>query len=254
MACLHWASEAAPERWSAGPLGLLFGLLGGKPDKVKVICLQCGPRSSRGKALARCGGRRETIGGTPKLTLERGTQVLSGGKVPDDSMPRAGSAHGLFKEQCQWKPFRLSGLCGESAFRFCSQRVEFAETCLVRPDNSFTLHFDFSAATDLNLRLWRHYFFLPVRAYAGATARTDGGSITLPAELGEESLLPGSRRFEIEGRDRVITVDSSVPLSLIDHRRWGTPDYLLAGYPVSGRVKRGTTWSVDIAVTVRAPM
>lgn len=223
----------------------------GPPQMLRVVKLD------DGVTVVQCPGglelRFEQTGALRDI-LFGGRVVMTGGWPAAASPP--------------WRPFKIedaaaaepSATLDEVRLRFegamveGAQRVEFAETCLVRADNSFTLHFDFSAATDLNLRLWRHYFFLPVRAYAGATARTDGGSITLPEELGEESLLPGARRFEIEGRDLVITVDSSVPLSLIDHRRWGTPDYLLAGYPVSGRVKRGTTWSVDIAVAVRAPM
>jgi hypothetical protein len=131
-----------------------------------------------------------------------------------------------------------------------AQRVDFGETCAVRAGNRFTLCFDFAARTDLNLRMWRHYFFFPVRDYAGATARSATGAVSLPAELGAEVLISRTQRVEIVGEDATVTVESSLPLSLVDHRKWGTSDYLLAGYPVGGAVKAGTQWSVEFAVTV----
>lgn len=130
------------------------------------------------------------------------------------------------------------------------QRVDFVETCTVRPDNRFTLRFDFTATTNLNLRLWRHYFAFPVARYANAKVRTDDHGSTLPATLKEGALLPAAKRVVIETRTTTVTVESSLPLAFVDHRKYGTEEYLLAGYPVHGAVQQGTKWSVELSVVV----
>jgi hypothetical protein len=133
------------------------------------------------------------------------------------------------------------------------QRASFAEKCTAEEHNSFTLRFDFTAETDLNLRMWRHYFFLPVKAYAGAAVTSDVGDLKLPAELGKDELLSGVRSLTVKRRDLSVTITSSAPMSLVDHRKYGTPDYLLAAYPVGGVVKRGTKWSIEMTVAVARP-
>jgi hypothetical protein len=133
------------------------------------------------------------------------------------------------------------------------QRVKYVETCTARPDNSFTLRFDFTAETDLKLRMWRHYFALPVSTYAGAEARGDAVTVTLPKQRTNEPLLPGAKQVTVTTGEAVITVESSLPLSLVDHRRWGTEEYLLAGYPVQGEVPAGKQWSVEIRLAVSQP-
>ncbi|MCX6906832.1 MAG: hypothetical protein NTY01_02190 [Verrucomicrobia bacterium] len=102
----------------------------------------------------------------------------------------------------------------------------------------------------MNLRLWRHYFAFPVARYANATARADAKRVTLPATLKDAALLPSSKRVVVETGDTTVTVESSLSLSLIDHRKYGTEEYLLAGYPVHGVVKEGTKWSVEISAAV----
>ena len=131
-------------------------------------------------------------------------------------------------------------------------RVDFTETCTVKPNNRLTLRFDFTAVTDLNLRMWRHYFAFPVGRYANATARTDTQRITLPATVKDDALLPASKRVIIETGDTVVTVESSLSMSLVDHRKHGSEEYLLAGYPVHGAVKEGTKWTVEISAAVAA--
>lgn len=130
------------------------------------------------------------------------------------------------------------------------QRVKYVETCTVRPDNSCTLRFEFVAETDLKLRMWRHFFALPVSTYAGAEARGDAATVTLPKERTNEPLLPAGKRLTITSGESVINIQGSVALSLVDHRRWGTEEYLLAGYPVQGEVPRGKEWSVELRLAV----
>ncbi|HJN18176.1 MAG TPA: putative glycoside hydrolase [Armatimonadota bacterium] len=132
------------------------------------------------------------------------------------------------------------------------QRVRFTETCSIEPHNRFTLRFDYEAVTDANFRLFRHYFFLPVHRYAGAAVTDGEASRQLPREVEKDTLLAGAQQLEITTGEHAVIIDSSVPMSLVDHRQWGSEDYLLAGYPVSGEVKRGATWSVEITTRITA--
>ena len=155
------------------------------------------------------------------------------------------------------RPPEVSSTPEEASLRFAGtlagdgQSVSYEETCTLQPDNRFTLTFRFTAETDLDLRMWRHYFLFPVSDYAGRRATAGTQTIVLPAELGEPELLPASQEFQIDAEGGTIRIDSSFPMSLVDHRKWGTQDYLLACYPVSGAVKAATAWEVEVTVEVR---
>lgn len=131
-----------------------------------------------------------------------------------------------------------------------THQVDFIETCTINTSNRVTLRFDFTATSDLNLRLWRHYFAFPVGRYINAVARTDAKTITLPATLGTAELLPGAKRVKVESGKTIITIESSLSMALVDHRKYGVQEYLLAGYPVQGEVKQGRQWSVEMSVEV----
>ncbi len=131
-----------------------------------------------------------------------------------------------------------------------SQRVALTTTCTVTADERFTLRFDYTAETALDLRLWRHYFAFPVAQYGGGSATADGKSVTLPATFGTDALLPGAQRIEVAGPAAKVSIDSSLPLALVDHRRYNAPEYLLAGYPLSGKVPAGQQGTVAIRVGV----
>ena len=138
------------------------------------------------------------------------------------------------------------------AFVEGEQRAEYVETCTVGSGGKFALRFDVTAITDLNIRLWRHYFSFPVLQYAGCTAQAGGKTLALPETLKDDQLLPADKQFTVAGKDAMVTVDSSLPLGLVDHRKYGVQEYLLAGYPVWNAVKAGTKWSVEMTVTVEA--
>ncbi len=132
-----------------------------------------------------------------------------------------------------------------------SARVAMTETVTVTRQNSLTLRFDSVAETDLDMRLWRHYVAFPVASYAGCQARAGGLAIALPETFGSGPLLPAAKQVEVVGRAATILVDSSLPLSLVDHRQYGTPEYLLAGYPFTGAVPAGRSGTVEIRLAVR---
>jgi hypothetical protein len=98
--------------------------------------------------------------------------------------------------------------------------------------------------------LWRHCFALAVSTYGGSQARGNAVTVTLPKGRTDEPLLPGAKQVTVTTGEAVNAIQSSLPLSLVDHRRWGTVDYLLAGYPVQGAVPAGKQWSVEIRVAV----
>ncbi len=183
--------------------------------------------------------------------LWHGQSLCSGGEPKATKAPAGSSYH---PEQVSGELGPVDARSARVAFRGTltegEQRVDFVETCTLLPDNRFTLHFEFTAASDLTLRLWRHYFAFPAARYARATARTANQSITLPPEVKDDQLLRASKRVEVETDKELISIDSSLPLTLSDHRRHGTDEYLLAGYPVKGAVKQGTRWTVELTMAV----
>ena len=190
--------------------------------------------------------------GVPRHVIWRGQKLLTGGwpvarHMPSKDFTAENVSGGITEAGDAEVRLVFRGVLVEDA-----HRVEFTETCAIKPGNRLELRFDFTAVTDLDLRMWRHYFAFPVARYANATARTDAKSITLPATPKDDTLLPASKRVVIETGDTVMTIESTLSLSLIDHRKHGSDEYLLAGYPVHGAVKEGTKWSVMISASVTA--
>jgi len=130
------------------------------------------------------------------------------------------------------------------------KRIAYTETATLKPGNRLALRYAFTMRDNLDLRMWRHYFLFPVRLYAGGEAEANGRRIVLPKTLDKAELLPSAKKVTIRGPRAEIVVTSSVPLSLVDHRKWKTQEYLLAGYPLSGRVRTGTGLSVTMTVHI----
>ena len=130
------------------------------------------------------------------------------------------------------------------------KRISYTETATLKPANRLALRYTFTVRDDLDLRMWRHYVIFPVRLYAGAEAEADGQRIVLPKTLGEAGLLPAAKQVTVQGPRAEIAIVSSVPLGLVDHRKWKSPEYLLAGYPLGGQVPAGTKLTVEMTVQV----
>jgi len=128
--------------------------------------------------------------------------------------------------------------------------VDYHEKLQVGPDDSFAIQFHFIAKTDLKLRLWRHYFTFPISEYAGATAVNDRAKVVLPAKFGTAELLPGMCKTILQNGEKTLSIESSTAMGLVDHRKYGTEEYLLAGYPVRGEVKAGATWSFHVRMSI----
>jgi hypothetical protein len=186
----------------------------------------------------------------------QGKRLLNGGFPQSMALP---DGRPFTPQDVQGGPLPLAPGATEAAFEYHGrlvqgdQSVSFTETCQVRDDASFGLKLDFVADSDLDIRLWRHYFFLPVADFAGATVSAASGTLTLPAALGDEQLLAGADAWTIQAPQATIRLHSSLPLGLVDHRKWGTQDFLLAGYPLGGKAPAGKTWSVDMQVRVSLP-
>ena len=219
------------------------------PDRMRIA------RLDSGIIAAQTPGGLEVrfdTNGVLRHVIWRGQRLLSGGwpvarSLPSTDFHAENVSGGIAEAGDTGARLVFRGTLAEGA-----HRVDFTETCVVMPDNRLTLRFDFTAVTDLNLRMWRHYFAFPVARYANATARTDTQRITLPATVKDDALLTAAKRVVIETSDTAVTVESPLSLSLVDHRKHGSEEYLLAGYPVHGAVKEGTKWSVEISASVDA--
>ncbi len=191
---------------------------------------------------------RVASGGMLRNILWHGKTLCTGG------WPSATNVHQAAFLPATAQPPQIDTSGGRAEFKFQGtlaageQKVDYTERLTVAADNRFTLQFHFTAQTNLALRLWRHYLAFPVAQYRGAVAQSERGKVTLPATLGEANLLPAGRKFVLQGPAATIEVESSVNLSLVDHRKWNTQEYLLAGYPVRGNVKGGTEWTVEMRV------
>lgn len=129
--------------------------------------------------------------------------------------------------------------------------IAYQETLEAGPGDNFALNFQFTAKDEFQAKLWRHYFFFPVPEYRGADVHSSRGSAKLPNALGAGEILPGDRTITIQTGKREIAIEGSVPMSLVDHRKWGTEEYLLAAYPIRGEVKAGAAWSFQVRMAVR---
>ncbi len=184
--------------------------------------------------------------------LLNGRRVMTGGRPVIAAPPWR-----LYQAESVGEP-RISATADSATLvfggrlRLGAKRIEYVETVTVKNGNRFTLRYDFKVRNDLDIRLWRHYFAFPVAKFAGGVAEAGGKRITLPAALGRATLLPDARRVTVSNSRVRITIDSSVPLGLSDHRKWERPEYLLAGYPLSGRVTAGRKLAVEMRVRVQA--
>jgi hypothetical protein len=129
-------------------------------------------------------------------------------------------------------------------------RIDYVETCTLSAEGWLTLRFEFSVPQALELRMWRHYVAFPAGQYAGASAAAGATQVVLPEALGKAQLLPAATQVTVVGPRARITVDSSVPLGLVDHRTWGSDEFLLAGYPLGGKVAAGTDLVVELRLGV----
>jgi hypothetical protein len=81
---------------------------------------------------------------------------------------------------------------------------------------------------------------------------TDQDPITLPRETADDpNLAKGitSAVLPIDD-DESITVDLPQASHLIDDRYYHGPGYLLAFYPIAGKVAEGSEWSYTIEITL----
>jgi hypothetical protein len=184
--------------------------------------------------------------------VRNGRRLLCGGWPTALNQPHVpytveGNEPPAVERGADWVQLRYVGRLVEG-----THQVQYTETCRVTSPGTFTLRFEFKALTDLDLRMWRHWFALPVTAYAGAEAAADGQTITLPKNLDDKkSLLPATRKLSVEHQGMVLEIETSTPATLIDHRRYGSDEYLLPAYPVAGKVPAGREWSFETTVSVR---
>lgn len=193
---------------------------------------------------------RVSHAGELQSILWRGKRLFQGG------WPSAKNAEGkaLEVEKSETPEVHVSDKDASLAFRgvlrLGSASIGYEETLVAGADNSFILDFQFTAKTEVKAKFWRHYFMLPVSSFRGAQASNTHRELVLPEVLGKEDLLPGDTKVTLKRAQQTIALESSTPMSVVDHRKWGTDDYLLSAYPVRGDVKADATWSYRVKVTV----
>jgi hypothetical protein len=171
---------------------------------------------------------------TPPFNL---FSVISADNAPADVVDRSAKA-------------ASAALHFHGAFTYGSQNAKYAETCVVRSDSQFTLHYDFTAETDLDIRMWRQYFDFPLSDYLGQVAKSGSRTAILPSEVSKSEILPWAKSFTFEAKGVRVIVQSSADMALTDDRNYGSQDYMLAGYPIDGKVKRGAKWTYEVTVKV----
>lgn len=214
-----------------------------------------------GKTMLRTAGglevRVEPNGTLPGL-MWRGETLLRGGTPVVATPPfrtfrlEEAAISGRFPAADQLPAATSTGLVSRGVWTFEQQRAAVTERLTLGPGDKITLRFECEALTALDIRMWRHYWALPVALYSGAQAAAEGKTLALPATFKDTDLLPATKTFTVTDQQKRVTIQSSVPLTLIDHRRYNTDEYLLAGYPVNGKVAPGAKWEVEMTVSIKA--
>ena len=117
---------------------------------------------------------------------------------------------------------------------------------------ALTMTWEFRAATDMDLPVFRHQVELPVHVFAGGKATADAATIDLPGQEARGGpLMKASREatfLSADGRTK-ITARSPAAMSLHDERLYGADAFLLTQGGGRGQVKAGDTWKVELTIT-----
>jgi hypothetical protein len=187
-------------------------------------------------------------GGYPDISLKEWkptvSRLVSEAPAPD---PASASGSYIWKGRSVWAAADAAAkdLLADDWSVELSLRKDGAAAIVIRDT--------FAALSDFDLSMWRHFVFLPIDTWKGrAAALASEGSgvprlLSLPMELGSGDLGNG-KSLELEGEGYRLKIASGLGFGLVDHRRYNTQDYLWAGYPASGRVRKG--FSVDVRLEI----
>jgi hypothetical protein len=194
---------------------------------------------------------RYSPAGEPKQILWHGEVLLTGGWPGIFAPPM---------RRCEirgHKPCTITTGDGAASIEFRGtldhegKQIDYIETGTMSSDKGWATKMEFTIRHDLDLRMWRSYLSFPVERYAGGTAQSEAEKAELPETLGEAKILSAANRVLVTAKGLEVTVESTVPLGLVDHRKWNSKEFLLAGYPLSGHVKAGTTLTVERRISVK---
>lgn len=194
-------------------------------------------------------------------SVTKGAEEFRDPTTVNPPFPRIGTCYGVPPmhrfQIVRHDPCQITAADGEAAIEFRGtlehegKQIDYTATYAIAAGTGWQTRLQFTIRHDLNLRMWRQYLTFPVGQYAGGTAASETAKVELPKTLGEGNLLPAAKQVVLATDTLAVTVESSVPLGLVDHRKWGTNEFLLAGYPLNGEVKAGTTLAVEMRVSVR---
>jgi hypothetical protein len=195
----------------------------------------------------------ETIirGGYPDIALK--------GWVPVQAKPEEGSLPDYNpKESIQtikWKGSSVWTSDKVNPGPFLRDRYSISAT--FAKDGSVILEIvdSFNVLADVQLEMWRNFVFLPVEAWKGRSVTcqkekiNDTESFILPIEKTPGDLAYG-KVLTLSGNGFLVEIRSDDAHGLVDHRQWGTDDYLWASYPAPKDPKKGTSYSTRFVIRI----
>ncbi|MHC4717687.1 MAG: hypothetical protein ACYS5V_12010, partial [Planctomycetota bacterium] len=145
----------------------------------------------------------------------------------------------------------------DGAVEFTCRRTwkDLAADCRVRTawsNGALTMTWDFTAATDMDLPVFRHQAALPAHVFAGGRATDGDKTVSLPGDRPRGGqFLQGARKATVSSADgRVaLTAQSPASLNLHDERVYRGDGFLLTQGGPRGQVKAGDTWRVQLTIT-----
>ncbi len=138
---------------------------------------------------------------------------------------------------------------------FDQQRLAFTETVRLA-GGKLTVDYQWTAQTPLELQTFRQAVLLPPRLFGGASLRWNDGVVTLPKSVPDKPNLASkitNATLPITA-ERALTIRMSQSAQLLDDRFYRGSGYLLAFYPIAGKIAAGKTWSYSIEVAVTRPV
>jgi len=118
-------------------------------------------------------------------------------------------------------------------------------------NGALRMTWNFTAATDMDLPVFRHQAELPVHVFAGGKATTESGKTDLPGDKPRGGpLMRAARKATFTSADgrTTITARSPAAMGLHDERIYRVDAFLLTQGGGLGKVKAGDTWKVELTI------
>jgi hypothetical protein len=186
-------------------------------------------------------GRSLLTGGRPMITLfdwNESKPALTSSNTNWNQSTTLDS----FQGTVTWSDAKSNGFLSDTYSYFITKREDGHIT--------LTIEDKLTALADFSPQMWRQYLMFPVSLWAGQRAQfSDSPSVKLPAVLGEEYLGNGNQII-LDDVYLSLMISCNMPFTLIDHRKYGTQDFLWAAYPAGSNVKKGRTFFMEMKIEI----